>query len=193
MSTSPPHDTFVAFPTELGWMAFAKSAKGIRRLTFGYPTEEAAIAALGPVGVSDATDDKQLEALVRRLQAYACGCPDEFHDVAVDSGRQTAFRTRVYRLCRKISFGKTLTYGELAARAGSPGAARAVGCTMAANPVPLIVPCHRVVPSGGGLGGFSGPGGVALKRRLLDLEAGHSVGCCAIGLEFRQRFRQNRA
>ena len=72
--------------------------------------------------------------------------------------------------CRKIPYGKTLSYGQLAAKAGRPGAARAVGNHMAGNRTPIIVPCHRVLPSGGGLGGFSAAGGVALKRRLLEME-----------------------
>jgi O-6-methylguanine DNA methyltransferase len=74
----------------------------------------------------------------------------------------------VYRALRGVKRGRTVTYGELAARAG--GGPRAVGGALAANPVPLIVPCHRVVRADGGCGGFSAPGGVALKRRMLELE-----------------------
>jgi methylated-DNA-[protein]-cysteine S-methyltransferase len=74
----------------------------------------------------------------------------------------------VLRALARVSYGRTVTYGELAARVGQPRGARAVGQAMARNPVPLVIPCHRVVASGGGLGGYGG--GLALKRRLLDLE-----------------------
>ncbi|MEX1224432.1 MAG: MGMT family protein, partial [Pirellulales bacterium] len=73
--------------------------------------------------------------------------------------------------CRRIPIGQTMSYAELAAVAGSPGAARAVGNIMAGNRVPIIVPCHRVVGSGGSLGGYSSSGGLRTKRRLLSLEA----------------------
>jgi len=82
----------------------------------------------------------------------------------------TDFQRRVWRAARTIPWGQTRTYGELAAMAGSPRAARAVGQCMASNPVPLIVPCHRVIRCGGALGGFSAVGGQALKRRLLEWE-----------------------
>ena len=80
------------------------------------------------------------------------------------------FDRAVYRAARAIGPGETATYGELADRIGSPGQAREVGGAMARNRFPLIVPCHRVVAAGGRLGGFSAPGGPALKRRLLAIE-----------------------
>ena len=73
--------------------------------------------------------------------------------------------------CRRIPYGRTMSYAELAAKAGSPNAARAVGNCMAGNRIPLIVPCHRVVCSDGRLGSYSAPGGTRMKRRLLDLES----------------------
>ena len=79
------------------------------------------------------------------------------------------FHEKVLAAARRISYGRTATYGELAARAGSPRAARAVGQAMAHNPVPLIIPCHRVLAAGGRLGGYGG--GLDLKRRLLGLES----------------------
>jgi methylated-DNA-[protein]-cysteine S-methyltransferase len=78
------------------------------------------------------------------------------------------FRRRVLCELAKVRFGHTLSYGELARRAGNPGAARAVGGVMAKNPIPLVVPCHRVLAAGGKIGGFTG--GLRLKRALLDLE-----------------------
>jgi methylated-DNA-[protein]-cysteine S-methyltransferase len=80
------------------------------------------------------------------------------------------FFQRVYAIARTIPAGETLSYAELADRAGSPKAFRAVGQAMAKNPFPVLVPCHRVLAAGGKLGGFSAPGGTATKVRLLDLE-----------------------
>lgn len=80
------------------------------------------------------------------------------------------FHRKVYQALCKVPPGKVVTYAELAKRAGSPGAARAVGTAMAKNPFPIIIPCHRVVAGNGKLGGYSGRGGVATKRKLLQLE-----------------------
>lgn len=80
------------------------------------------------------------------------------------------FHRKVYRALCKVPAGKTVTYAELARRAGSPGAARAVGTAMAKNPWPVIIPCHRVVAGNGKLGGYSGRGGLVTKRALLALE-----------------------
>lgn len=83
----------------------------------------------------------------------------------------SAFHRRVLRACYRIPAGSVLTYGELASKVGSPKAARAVGAAMAANRWPLLIPCHRVVGSGGKLTGYSGIGGLETKRRLLEMEA----------------------
>ena len=90
--------------------------------------------------------------------------------VPVDLSGAPPFAARVYRALRAVRPGRTVTYGDLARRAGSPGAARAVGRAMATNPFAPFVPCHRVLGSGGALTGFSAPGGVDLKRRLLEAE-----------------------
>lgn len=80
------------------------------------------------------------------------------------------FHRKVYKTLCKVPAGKIVTYAELAKRAGSPGAARAVGTAMAKNPWPIIIPCHRVVAGNGKLGGYSGRGGAVTKRQLLALE-----------------------
>ena len=103
------------------------------------------------------------------------GQADDFADVRVWSERWTPFQRRVLDCCRRIPYGKTQSYAELAIAAGSPAAARAVGRTMATNPIPLVIPCHRVVGSGGDLCGFSAVGGLDAKRRLLALEQGAAV------------------
>jgi O-6-methylguanine DNA methyltransferase len=80
------------------------------------------------------------------------------------------FSRSVLTACRNVEFGQTVTYCELAKRTARPSASRAVGGALARNPIPLIVPCHRVIRTDGKLGGFSAPGGIKLKQRMLDLE-----------------------
>jgi methylated-DNA-[protein]-cysteine S-methyltransferase len=162
----------VSFPSRLGWIAVVGRATRLNYLTFGHNSSEAATHAV-PSGLAQTARLGHWNGpLVERLQAYASGARDDFLDVEVDLGSRTWFQRRVLGLCRKIPFGQTLTYGELAVRADRPGAARAVGQCMAANPIPLVIPCHRVVAANGLLGGYSAPGGVDVKRHLLALEAG---------------------
>lgn len=106
-----------------------------------------------------------LPAVARQLEEYFNGRREDF-DVPLDE-RGSPFQRQVWAALRRIPFGQTITYGELAERLGRLGAARAVGAANGANPIPIVTPCHRVVARGG-LGGFAG--GLDLKRRLLGLE-----------------------
>src|SRR3954463_15200547 len=106
--------------------------------------------------------------VVERLQSYFAGEPETFDDVAVDLEYETEFLTNCARALRAVPRGELVTYGELAALAGAPGAARAAGSFCARNRLGLFVPCHRVV-SAGGLGSY-GSYGLEYKRRLLELE-----------------------
>jgi methylated-DNA-[protein]-cysteine S-methyltransferase len=94
----------------------------------------------------------------------------DFSYVPLALDHLTPFARQVVVACRRISWGLVSSYGELAARCGSPGAARAVGSVMAKNRYPLVVPCHRVLAAGGALGGYSAPDGLRMKRRLLAME-----------------------
>jgi len=156
--------------SKLGWMALIGRAEVLKQLKFGYGSEAAAIRALDPSLLERAERGPCSDDLVERLVAYAAGEPVDFRNVRVDSGPVSDFRRRVLRHCQQIPYGKTLTYGQLAAKAGSERAARAVGSCMAANRIPLVIPCHRVVPADGRLGGFSAIGGTRTKKRLLDME-----------------------
>lgn len=113
-------------------------------------------------------------AVVQRMVAHLGGVFDRFADVPLVQAA-SAFEREVYLHTRAIAPGDTRTYGELAALAGDALRAREVGRAMARNPVPLLVPCHRVVASGGHLGGFSAPGGSDTKRRLLGIERAAAV------------------
>ena len=159
------------FPSALGWMAMVSRDGAIRRLSFGHAGPEAARKAVAAEarGAIEARSTAAA-ALVRRLQAYAAGHREDFRNVRLDLHGLTEFQGRVFAECRKIPYGRTCTYGQLAARVGSPGSARAVGNCMAANPLPLLIPCHRVVPAGKGLGAYSAPGGAMTKRRLILAE-----------------------
>lgn len=158
-----------AFSTRLGWMALETDDRRLKRLVFGYANRRDALAALGVERANAITP--AVEPLIDRLQRYAQGAADDFLDVDIVHAPRTPFARRVLEECRQIPLGETISYAELARRAGSPGAARAAGGVMASNQIPLIIPCHRVVGSGGRLGGYSAPGGLATKQRLLDLEA----------------------
>jgi methylated-DNA-[protein]-cysteine S-methyltransferase len=107
---------------------------------------------------------------IGRMRRFAEGEPVDFCDVPLALDHLTPFARRVVGACRRIGWGQVSTYGELAAACRSPGAARAVGSVMAKNCYPLIVPCHRVLASGGALGGYSAPDGLRMKRRLLAME-----------------------
>jgi len=171
MSCSTVPHVVVAFPTSFGWFALVGSGRALKQLTFGHPSEEAAVAAIDPMFLETARWGDWNRPLVGRLEAFTEGARDDFRDVKIDLGPQTAFQRRVMRCCRRIPYGSTMTYGRLAAKAGHPKAARAVGQCMATNRVALVVPCHRVVASDGGLGGYSAFGGPSTKQRLLLLES----------------------
>ena len=107
-----------------------------------------------------------IDEMVRLLR----GEPRDLAAIPLDMAQVAPFNGRVYEEARTIPPGRTLTYGEIAARLGEPGAARAVGQALGQNPFPIIVPCHRVVAAGGKMGGFSARGGVTTKLRMLAIE-----------------------
>jgi methylated-DNA-[protein]-cysteine S-methyltransferase len=98
------------------------------------------------------------------------GEPSDLRSLELDESGLDDFRRRVYAATRAVGPGTTATYGEVARTIGEPGAARAVGAALAQNPFPIIVPCHRVLAASGALHGFSAPGGIATKRRMLEIE-----------------------
>jgi methylated-DNA-[protein]-cysteine S-methyltransferase len=158
----------VAFITDLGWMALAGSGSAVVQITFARGSKAAALASLDPAIRARARVCDWNPSLVRRLKEFAGGAADDFRDVRLDLDHLTPFQRRVVKACRAIGYGRTSSYGELAAAAGSARAARAVGSTMAANRFALAVPCHRVVHSGGDMGRLSGPSRLRARLRLLE-------------------------
>ena len=121
-------------------------------------------------GTERASASAAIEAAIAAVQRLLAGEPADLRFVDVDLDAQPAFERRIYELLRDVPAGETVTYGALAERADSPGAARAVGMAMGRNPIPVIIPCHRVLAGSGRSGGFSAPGGVTTKFRLLQIE-----------------------
>jgi methylated-DNA-[protein]-cysteine S-methyltransferase len=111
-----------------------------------------------------------VHAAIGGIVALLEGERPDLRDVALDERPLDDFRRRVYAATRAIGPGQTATYGEIARAIGAPGAARAVGAALGQNPYPIVVPCHRVLAADGSLHGFSAPGGIRTKRRMLEIE-----------------------
>ena len=148
-----------------GWLGLRASECGITRVVLPQPTHDEILSQVGQ-GMLAHTDSLLLRTYWQ-LRGFLSGRRQQ-PNVPVDVCRQTAFARQALAECRRISPGETASYGELARRLGRPDAARAVGQAMARNPVPLAVPCHRVIRADGSLGGFGA--GADIKRRLLRLE-----------------------
>ena len=125
-----------------------------------------AVPAPAPADVQSAIDG---------IVALLAGAKRDLRELVLDMERLPVFNRRVYELARTIPPGATMTYGEVARRLGSPGMARAVGQALGQNPFPIVVPCHRVLAADGRMGGFSAPGGVATKRKMLEIEGVEGV------------------
>lgn len=157
-----------------GWVGLVASERGLRYLGLPVPTYEAALrhirreypnAALAP-------DDAALLAIAEQVRAYLAGNLRVF-SADLDLRGHMPFELAVWAAAARIPYGETRTYGWIAAQVGGPGAAQAVGAALGDNPVPLIIPCHRVLGFDGSLHGFAG--GLEMKARLLDMERGQGA------------------
>ncbi len=163
---------FAAFPTSIGTCALAWRGQAIvgaalpgsdesgtvRSATRGFPD---AVRTAPPAWV---------DGVIARIQRLLEGEPADFGDVTIALASAASFERLVYAETLAIPHGETRTYGEVARALGQPGAARAVGRALGRNPIPIIVPCHRVLAADGRSGGFTAPGGLSTKMRLLDIE-----------------------
>ncbi|MFN3523180.1 MAG: methylated-DNA--[protein]-cysteine S-methyltransferase [Phenylobacterium sp.] len=165
------------FPTELGLVGIAWSEAAIVGVQLPEASEAAARARLArrhPAAQESEPPPSVREAIegVRRLMA---GEKPKLQDIELDYGAAPELHRRIYAVVRAIPPGRTMTYGEIARAVGEPHAAQAVGQAMGRNPCPILMPCHRVLGADGRIGGFSAPGGVSTKRRLLEMEGATSV------------------
>lgn len=166
-------DRFLTFETAMGFCAIAWNAAGI--VCFRLPETRAEAAERSLLRrlprARPAAPSAPVADVIASARRYFEGEMVDFSGLALDLGRQEPFFARVYGTVRNLKWGETTTYGAVAKELGAdPEAARDVGQAMAQNPVPLIIPCHRVLAAGGKLGGFSAPGGSATKARMLELE-----------------------
>jgi methylated-DNA-[protein]-cysteine S-methyltransferase len=164
-------DRIVAFDTALGTCAVRWTDAGVASVRLP-SSRTTALPRLADV--ADVPDP--VRAAIDGIAALLDGASIDLRFVALDERGIDGFRRDVYAATRAISSGSTATYGEIARAIGRPDAARDVGAALASNPFPIVVPCHRVVGAGGKLTGFSGPGGLATKRRMLELEGAPGYG-----------------
>lgn len=162
------------FETELGFVGLAVRRETVVRTTLPEIDEFMASLCMQETDLGPDTDDYEefLESVTDMIVSYCAGDPVDLTSLSVDYSRVSDFTRKVREACRTIPRGEVRTYRWLAEQAGNPNASRAAGRAMATNPVPLLVPCHRVVGSDGKLTGFGGSRGVRLKERLLRMESG---------------------
>jgi methylated-DNA-[protein]-cysteine S-methyltransferase len=156
------------YETRLGWMGIIISEKGPRRVILPCKSKKEVLDQLVDCGCQlEDRDSDDLVDLTNRLKRYFEGEDADFAD-RLDLSGTTGFQRKVWSIVRNIPRGETRSYGWVARQLGSPKAARAVGQAMGRNPLPIIIPCHRVISENGNLGGFGG--GLELKKSLLDME-----------------------
>jgi methylated-DNA-[protein]-cysteine S-methyltransferase len=161
---------YTIFKTKWGYFGLASTDNGLLRTALPAAKRERVESQLLK-NLPFAQYDKDLfKSAQKQITAYFEGNCVDFRNLPVVLKGFGLFTRRVLAACRDIEFGQTVSYGRLAELARKPGSARAVGGVMAKNPLPLIIPCHRVICANGNLGGFSAMGGVKLKERLLRLE-----------------------
>jgi O-6-methylguanine DNA methyltransferase len=158
---------YTIFETQFGWVGILASEKGIKTITLPQPTALQAQKLLGEGTNQTQQPSKRLSDLTERLKAYFNGERVEFHE-RLDLTEATPFQKQVWEQTMLISYGQTKSYQWVAGQIGKPGAPRAVGQALGCNPIPIIVPCHRVLATSGGLCGFAG--GLDMKEKLLKLE-----------------------
>jgi methylated-DNA-[protein]-cysteine S-methyltransferase len=185
MSTQGEHPVhYCLIATNFGPVGLAWSDQGLVRLQLPEMTGPSVVPRLlRGIEAEEADPPDWLAATMVKLQRYFTGTPTDLSTTPLDLEGVPDFHRALYLDMQALAWGETITYGELAARAGAPGAAQAVGQAMGKNPLPIIVPCHRVLASGNKLGGFSAPGGTSTKARLLAME-GVQLGTASGQLAF---------
>ena len=166
---------FYLCDTEIGFISLLLSPRGLRATTLPRPSRDEALREVAEMGASEPASEAEAGDLLRQLRALARGRPLDLTDdidwdslFPLEAGTMSSFRRAALEETLRIPAGQTRTYAWLAAKVGNPRAARAVGRVMATNPLPLVIPCHRVVGSDGALHGYGG--GPPMKAALLRME-----------------------
>ncbi len=170
---------FTLFDTSIGTCGMAWSKEAVVRVQLPEHSSQATLRKLASYFHGAKVVDTQAQGVaakaIKMIQLDLNGTPQSLDKIPIDITNCPKFHQKVYQALRMVPRGKVVSYAELAYAAGSPLAFRAVGGAMARNPLALIIPCHRVLNSGGKLGGFSAYGGDQTKKRLLDIEAPKTV------------------
>jgi methylated-DNA-[protein]-cysteine S-methyltransferase len=163
---------YTLFDTELGRCGIAWGPRGIAAVELPGSSDDSTRRRLrrAAPGADELDPPADVAAAIAAIARLLAGAPEDLSSVVLDMGDVPEFHHRVYDVARAIPPGETRSYGEIAAALGEPGAAQAVGKALGRNPFPIVVPCHRVLAADGSLHGFSAPGGLATKRRMLALE-----------------------
>ena len=157
---------YTAMSTPVGRVFVAATDVGLARVSFD-PSEVKFVAALRQLKMDVVKSAEKVSEITVEIEAYFAGKRRAF-DVPIDLRRVSPFQRSVLMAARAVPAGQVVSYHEIARRIGRPGASRAVGQALGHNPAPIVIPCHRVVASDGGLGGYSG--GLEIKAKLLKME-----------------------
>lgn len=161
---------YAIFKTQWGWFGLLGSERGLLRTCLPAAHKEAVQSRMLFDFPTAERSKKAFTALEKSIKAYYKGETVDFGDVQVCLDGLSGFRQNVLAALKTIRYGETISYSQLAQLADNPTAARAIGALMAQNPLPLIIPCHRVIKADGSPGLFTAPGGADTKKRMLDLE-----------------------
>jgi methylated-DNA-[protein]-cysteine S-methyltransferase len=164
--------SFALFNTPIGTCAIAWGEQGILGVSLPDSDPEATRHFISSrvAGAQERQPTPEVEAVMADIRRLFSGEPVDLLDARLDLTGVSEFHRRVYEEARRIPPGSTMTYGQIAQRLKAPGTARAIGQALGSNPYPIIVPCHRVLGANGAVGGFSAPGGVDTKLRILNIE-----------------------
>lgn len=171
---APDNDQLLlsTFPTSLEWIGLLGRGDQVVGVYIGHSSSKSIQNTVSKKGHVARLEnwDPALRAL---FEAYAEGEVVDFSQVSIELPVMTPFRRQIIAATRRLAYGETASYGELARRVGHPRAARAVGTAMACNQFPILIPCHRVLAAGGKIGGYSAARGIAFKQQLLEMESRH--------------------
>jgi methylated-DNA-[protein]-cysteine S-methyltransferase len=169
---------FALFETAIGTCGIVWTARGICGVQLPEADAAATRARVGQrfPNAREAAPSPEVQQAIDGIVALTAGNLRDLADIVIDDAAISDFNRKVYAIARAIPPGQTMTYGEVAERLGDKSLARAVGQAMGENPTPIVMPCHRVLAANGKTGGFSAPGGVVTKLRLLTIEGASPNG-----------------